>query len=94
MPETTDWGLLTTEEAAALLGKSRWTVARYVKRQLLTPATIVGNGYLFRVDDIAALAAPGPRATIPPSPPLDDTSLRQPRKELRATADTPRRDEQ
>lgn len=55
MADTTDWSLLTTEEAALLLGKSRWTVARLVKDGHLTPAKLVGNGYLFRAEDVQAL---------------------------------------
>lgn len=51
--------LLTTEEVAAELGKTRRTVQRMVKAGTLTPARTLPGGrgvHLFRREDVEALA--------------------------------------
>lgn len=49
--------LLTSSQAAPLLGVSRSTVNRWAKAQLLVPFVITGAGYLFDADDVRAFAA-------------------------------------
>ena len=62
MPRTAPHGakqrdLITTAQAAALLGKSRWTVARLVDRGELVPAMETSLGFMFDADDIEAARA-------------------------------------
>ena len=47
-------GLLTTGEAADMLGKHRTTVARMVRRGVLVPALTIKAGFLFRLEDVVA----------------------------------------
>ena len=50
-------GELSTREVADLLGVCRQTVARMVRRGVLTPTRKVGQSFMFRRDDIEAKAA-------------------------------------
>ena len=51
-----DGGLLSTEEAATILGKSRWTVARMVRRGQLEPVITIGTRYVFRLEDVVKIS--------------------------------------
>ncbi len=48
---------VTSTEAASILGRTRWTVARLVLRGELTPRQTTPLGHLFARADVEALAA-------------------------------------
>jgi excisionase family DNA binding protein len=75
--ETLHDALVTTTQAAALIGRSRERILQLVRRGELTPVPHAeGNGYRFRRSEVIAVGNVPRRHGNPPRP-LDQVSERQ-----------------
>lgn len=75
--------LLTSDEAAALIGVGLRTFRRWQAQGRIRPARRVGASYLFTADEVRrVIALPRPRPGRPPKRPLQLDQQRQPQHAL------------